>query len=237
MAPGLRPPRAHSSLTRIRERYGLEVFRRFFERIVEMCVEAGLVRGEELSFDSTTVKADAARGSLIPRLEVARHIGELFEDESGAEGQDPRVAYATKTDAFMVSLFRVTSTRRREHEIPLDGRIGERGAHAGMLDRSWQCSFDWPRSPPRTARSRPAGRYEPNVSPRSRTLAMIPRTHARGPQECHTLLVGRQHGKDEGLPLHDESEHMRDKPGGSSGMVGEKRGSTAMSGTIPAGSR
>jgi transposase len=32
----------HSSLTRIRERYGLEVFRRFFERIVEECFEAGL---------------------------------------------------------------------------------------------------------------------------------------------------------------------------------------------------
>ncbi len=32
----------HSSLTRIRERYGLEIFRRFFERIVELCVEAGL---------------------------------------------------------------------------------------------------------------------------------------------------------------------------------------------------
>src|SRR5829696_928013 len=43
----------HSSLTRIRERYGLEVFRGFFERIVEMCVKAGLVWGEELYFDAT----------------------------------------------------------------------------------------------------------------------------------------------------------------------------------------
>ena len=33
----------HSSLTRMRERYGLEIFRSFFDRIVEMCVEAGLV--------------------------------------------------------------------------------------------------------------------------------------------------------------------------------------------------
>src|SRR5215203_150458 len=33
----------HSSLTRIRERYGLEVFRRFFETIVRQCVAAGLV--------------------------------------------------------------------------------------------------------------------------------------------------------------------------------------------------
>src|SRR5205814_6498665 len=33
----------HSSLTRIRERYGVEVFRRFFEAIVEQCQKAGLI--------------------------------------------------------------------------------------------------------------------------------------------------------------------------------------------------
>jgi len=50
----------HSSLTRIRERYRLEVFRRFFERIVEECFEAGLVWGEERFFDSTKVEARSA---------------------------------------------------------------------------------------------------------------------------------------------------------------------------------
>jgi len=35
----------HSSLTRIRDRFGLSVFREFFERIVQLCVEAGLVWG------------------------------------------------------------------------------------------------------------------------------------------------------------------------------------------------
>ena len=46
----------HSSLTRIRQRYGLLTFRRFFERIVEECFEAGLVWGEELFFDATKVE-------------------------------------------------------------------------------------------------------------------------------------------------------------------------------------
>ena len=36
----------HSSLTRIRERYGLSVFRRFFESIVQDCFDAGLMWGE-----------------------------------------------------------------------------------------------------------------------------------------------------------------------------------------------
>src|SRR5258707_7644184 len=47
----------HSSLTRIRARYGLDVFRRFFEAIVEQCQQAGLVWGRELYFDATQVQA------------------------------------------------------------------------------------------------------------------------------------------------------------------------------------
>jgi transposase len=61
----------HSSLTRIRERYGLEVFRRFFEAIVERCVAAGLVWGEELYLDATKMVANAAVASVTPRFAVA----------------------------------------------------------------------------------------------------------------------------------------------------------------------
>jgi transposase len=64
----------HSSLTRIRERYGLEIFRCFFERIVEECFEAGLVWGEELFFDATKVEANAAVDSLSPRWAVEAHL-------------------------------------------------------------------------------------------------------------------------------------------------------------------
>jgi hypothetical protein len=52
----------HSSLTRIRLRYGLEVFRRFFDTVVEQCQHVGLVWGRELYFDATQVQADAAPG-------------------------------------------------------------------------------------------------------------------------------------------------------------------------------
>jgi transposase len=38
----------HSSLTKIRTRYGIEVFRRFFEAVVDQCQLAGLVWGKEL---------------------------------------------------------------------------------------------------------------------------------------------------------------------------------------------
>jgi len=75
----------HSSLTRIRERYGLEIFCRFFERIVEECVEAGLVWGEELFFDATKVEANASMESRIPRFAAQTHLGGLFGDEGAAE--------------------------------------------------------------------------------------------------------------------------------------------------------
>jgi transposase len=72
----------HSSLTRIRDRYGLEVFRRFFEEIVERCAEAGLVWGEELYFDATKVEANASLESITPRFAVEQHLQDLFEEDS-----------------------------------------------------------------------------------------------------------------------------------------------------------
>ena len=38
----------HSSLTRIRERYGIAIFRQFFEAIVERCRDDGLSWGKRL---------------------------------------------------------------------------------------------------------------------------------------------------------------------------------------------
>ncbi len=90
----------HSSLSRIRARYGLAVFRRFFEAIVEQCQQANLVWGKELYFDSTQVNANADLDSLAPRFAVEareaiqRHVAALFaqdcqeQQEEGRDGRD-----------------------------------------------------------------------------------------------------------------------------------------------------
>jgi transposase len=76
----------HSSLTRIRERYGLEIFRSFFEKIVEECIEAGMVWGEELFFNATKVEANTSMQSRIPRRAATQaHLGRLFGDDGAAE--------------------------------------------------------------------------------------------------------------------------------------------------------
>src|SRR5205823_8113499 len=72
----------HSSLTKIRTRYGLEVFRRFFEAIVEQCQDAGLVWGRELYVDGTKVAANAGKQSVKPRFAVEAHLSGLFNTEA-----------------------------------------------------------------------------------------------------------------------------------------------------------
>jgi transposase len=79
----------HSSLTRIRKRYGLVVFRRLFEAIVEQCQAAGLIWGKELYFDATQVKANASLDSIAPRFAIEAHLGELFTEEDAVG--EPRI--------------------------------------------------------------------------------------------------------------------------------------------------
>ena len=61
----------HSSLTRIRQRLGIDIFQRFFEQVVDLCQEAGLVWGRELYFDATKVAGQRRprlpRPALLPR--------------------------------------------------------------------------------------------------------------------------------------------------------------------------
>ncbi len=91
----------HSSLTKIRARYGITIFRRFFDQIVEQCRQAGLVWGKELYLDSTQVAANAAKDTLLPRFYVEAmndHLAALFPetDVSGVDtsaAADPRLVH------------------------------------------------------------------------------------------------------------------------------------------------
>ena len=81
----------HSSLTRIRTRLGLPIFRRFFAHVVDLCQQAGLVWGEELFFDATKGRANAALDSLVPRwyAEARAHPTDLFAgDAPGADASE-----------------------------------------------------------------------------------------------------------------------------------------------------
>jgi transposase len=92
----------HSSLTKIRTRYGLEVFRRFFDAIVEQCQQAGLVWGKELYVDGTQVAANAGKESVKPRFAVEAHLSNLFgtqAEEPGDEEEQQQAAEEPTPDA------------------------------------------------------------------------------------------------------------------------------------------
>ena len=82
----------HSSLSKIRDRYGLEVFQRFFEHIVKLCIEAGLVWGKELYFDGSLAEANADYDKQVPRFLAAAqtHLQDRFETPTASSLQPDR---------------------------------------------------------------------------------------------------------------------------------------------------
>jgi transposase len=99
----------HSSLTRIRQRLGIDVFQRFFEKVVDLCQETGLVRGRELSVDATRVRADADADSFVPRFshEAKAHLADVFTaDPAPAEVQE-----AVPAASSIARSTRITSRR------------------------------------------------------------------------------------------------------------------------------
>lgn len=60
----------HSVISKARSRYGQGTFERFFERVLALCVEAGLVKGEQLFADSTLIQANASLKSVVLRADA-----------------------------------------------------------------------------------------------------------------------------------------------------------------------
>jgi transposase len=98
----------HSSLTRIRQRLGIDLFQRFFERVVDLCQEAGLIWGRELYVDATKVDANADLDSLVPRFfhEAKHHVADLFAGDAPtatAEGEPKATADALPAAVIQLS--------------------------------------------------------------------------------------------------------------------------------------
>ncbi len=70
----------HSSLSRIRRRWGAERFRRIFERSVHACVEAGIATGEVVHADASLIRADVSWESLVDR-----HIDAVQQENGDPE--------------------------------------------------------------------------------------------------------------------------------------------------------
>lgn len=70
----------HSSLTRIRQRWGSERFRAIFVRVVKDCLTAGVVSGDVVHMDATLIRADVSLGSLVAQHLDAVDVANPDED-------------------------------------------------------------------------------------------------------------------------------------------------------------
>jgi transposase len=71
----------HSVLSKARKRWGPEVFEQFFMNILKQCISAGLVDGETIYIDSSTIDANADIDKVRPQLrKVTEELTDKFED-------------------------------------------------------------------------------------------------------------------------------------------------------------
>lgn len=74
----------HSSLTKLRQRWGAARFRRIFEKSVAACAAAGLVSGETLHVDATLIRADVSWESL-----TTRHVAQVLAENPPVDPDPP----------------------------------------------------------------------------------------------------------------------------------------------------
>lgn len=82
----------HSSLTKIRQRWGAERFKKIFQKTVQSCIDAGLVSGETVHIDATLIRADVSWESLTARYadETIKANADKEEDEEPKRPGRPR---------------------------------------------------------------------------------------------------------------------------------------------------
>lgn len=73
----------HSVISKARRRWGVKVFGELFERVLDQCIQAGLVDGGTLHVDASIIKANADKSTLQPALRLAADA--LYERLDGQE--------------------------------------------------------------------------------------------------------------------------------------------------------
>jgi len=77
----------HSVISKARGRFGKKVFEEFFQEVLSICVEKGLVGGEKIFADGTLIKANASLKSLVarpdapsPLLSPKEYVEKVFKE-------------------------------------------------------------------------------------------------------------------------------------------------------------
>lgn len=104
----------HSVLSKARKRWGSEIFEQFFMNILEQCIAAGLVNGQTIYIDSSTIAANADINKVQPQLR--RITGELTDKLDDSTGQQQDISSDDKSKS--------EKPEKRVNPTDPDARIG-----------------------------------------------------------------------------------------------------------------
>ena len=102
----------HSSLTRIRQRWGAARFRRIFQRTVSACMEARIATGEVIHIDASLIRANVSWDAL-----AVRHMEAVAAaNPTDVEGQDRQTGKSKKVCTTDPDATMATNGRNRRLE-------------------------------------------------------------------------------------------------------------------------
>ena len=136
----------HSSLTRIRDRLGEEVFEAVFRRIVAQCQQKGLVKDPcRVMTDATLIAADASLDSLVhndpeqARVEAESQrcrrgmldpsANRRVSNRTHRSRTDPEATLAQKRGTALQLKYKVHQTIDAESRVILDAEVTTGGRH------------------------------------------------------------------------------------------------------------
>ena len=127
----------HSTISQLRRRKPSfrKVFRQLFEKVVQQCVEKGLVSGKLMAMDSTHVKANASRASEY-LVEVQEEPGTYWErldsyEEEGLAELERRTGKRRKKRVKQVKRDKRRTHKRVSHTDPEAGHMNRPGKPRG----------------------------------------------------------------------------------------------------------
>ena len=90
----------HSVISKARQRWGVAIFTKFFHNILLQCMDADLLSGDVVHVDSSTIKANASKDKLIPKLQIiSEDLYKALDKETENPSENPQKISKTDPDA------------------------------------------------------------------------------------------------------------------------------------------
>src|ERR1700693_1674027 len=106
----------HSTISRTRRLIDIDTHREVFAWVLELLAERGLLKGQRMGIDATTLEANAAMRSI-----VRRDTGETYEEFLGGLAKAAGIETPTREDLARLDRKRKKRTSNKEWKSPADG--------------------------------------------------------------------------------------------------------------------